>query len=261
MVQFEHLFWLQILGDHSRFILDALSPRETVEIEKAERFIKIFDSLLDEARGGVQGTALSSLSRRAYQCAMEIREFKLHLLRRHLTGQISFNLSPTFLNHMLNELEEYIAILCHLLSGHGPVFHPIHHHLLWLSDGAGHAAAIVSELDETEKFLIEKGMIFEKDFEKLYNMAREMEGYLRSGFTEFPSLSRLNILAEGKMNDFMEFLCMLEKLRTDDSVLGKLSPLMADHMSREECYYLTKLSMVSEAEKPDCNPGRPRVQS
>jgi hypothetical protein len=64
MVQFEHLFWLQILGDHSRFILDALSPRETVEIQKAERFIIIFDGLLDEARDGVQGTALSSLSGR-----------------------------------------------------------------------------------------------------------------------------------------------------------------------------------------------------
>jgi hypothetical protein len=25
---FEHRFWLQILGDHARFILNALSPKE-----------------------------------------------------------------------------------------------------------------------------------------------------------------------------------------------------------------------------------------
>ena len=43
---FEHRFWLQILGDHSRFILNALSPTETKEIQIAENFIPIFDQLL-----------------------------------------------------------------------------------------------------------------------------------------------------------------------------------------------------------------------
>ena len=42
----EHEFWLQVLGDHSRFILDSLSPSEVKDIEVAKRFIKEFDRLL-----------------------------------------------------------------------------------------------------------------------------------------------------------------------------------------------------------------------
>jgi hypothetical protein len=38
---FEHRFWLQVLGDHSRFILYALSPKESSEIQTAEQFILI----------------------------------------------------------------------------------------------------------------------------------------------------------------------------------------------------------------------------
>ena len=32
---FKHCFWLQILGDHSRFIHDALAPVEKTAIEQA----------------------------------------------------------------------------------------------------------------------------------------------------------------------------------------------------------------------------------
>jgi len=31
-------------------------------------------------------------------------------------------------------------------------------------------------------------------------------------------------------------------------------------MFREECYYLTKLSMVASIKEPDCDPGKPRVE-
>jgi hypothetical protein len=32
---FAHRFWLQILGDHGRLMFNALSPKATVEIERA----------------------------------------------------------------------------------------------------------------------------------------------------------------------------------------------------------------------------------
>jgi hypothetical protein len=47
---FEHRFWLHVLGDHARFILDAMSPREKEEIRSAESFITAFDSLLTQSR-------------------------------------------------------------------------------------------------------------------------------------------------------------------------------------------------------------------
>ena len=42
---FEHRFWLQIMGDHARFILQALAPAETANIAKAEYFQHAFDRL------------------------------------------------------------------------------------------------------------------------------------------------------------------------------------------------------------------------
>ena len=46
-----------------------------------------------------------------------------------------------------------------------------------------------------------------------------------------------------------------------NKVLSTLTPLMPDHMLREECYYLIKLAQSSEVRMPDCDPTRPRVES
>jgi hypothetical protein len=59
---------------------------------------------------------------------------------------------------------------------------------------------------------------------------------------------------------FMEFLKELEEMGLTREILGALMPLMADHMAREECYYLTKLSWVSEVKTPICDPAKPRVE-
>ena len=44
--KFEHGFWLQVLGDHARFIHDSLGPQEQREIDLARYFIQTFDYLL-----------------------------------------------------------------------------------------------------------------------------------------------------------------------------------------------------------------------
>ncbi|WHY83687.1 DUF2935 domain-containing protein [Siminovitchia fortis] len=49
-LKFEHEFWLQVLGDHSRFILESLSPSEKRDVDQAKGFKRIFDELLNEAR-------------------------------------------------------------------------------------------------------------------------------------------------------------------------------------------------------------------
>jgi len=38
-------------------------------------------------------------------------------------------------------------------------------------------------------------------------------------------------------------------------------PLMADHMAREECYYLTKLSQAGAAALPGCDATAPRIRA
>src|SRR4051794_32343969 len=108
--RFEHRFWLQILGDHSRFIYEALAPIQIVEIEQASNFIQVFDALLE----GANSTDLMQLTSQAEVEVVNLREFKLELIRKHLIGKIKIHLSPTFMNHMVNELEEYLRILNHL---------------------------------------------------------------------------------------------------------------------------------------------------
>ena len=63
------------------------------------------------------------------------------------------------------------------------------------------------------------------------------------------------------MSCFKEFLNELKKGIIEKKILGTLVPLVPNHMFREECYYLMKLSMVSNIKKPECDPTKPRVES
>ncbi|PLR78422.1 hypothetical protein CU633_05435 [Bacillus sp. V3-13] len=256
--RFEHRFWLQVLGDHSRFIHDSLAPGETEDIAKAASFIRRFDRLLQR----VNGEDLIGLSNEADEQAKQIREFKLSLIARHLQGQIKISLSPTFINHMVNEAEEYIRVLDYLKNGQTPpIFHELHHHLVWLLDAAGHAGAINDNLDQIEKKLKAKTMMYVKDFEDFYLKAVEMTGYLRTNLKSFPALRRMNKEVSLEIQLFMNFLNELEELELSAQALGTFAPLMADHMYREECYYLTKVAESASLERSGCDPGKPRIEA
>lgn len=260
MTLMEHKFWLQIMGDHARFIFYALAPTEENEIKKAEEFIMEYDSLLDDSHRALSTNQTEELNRKAIELTYELREFKLHLLTRLLAEEIKINLPPTFFNHMINELEEYILVLHKITNGHNILFHPIHYHLQWLADAVGHAASVSSTLDMVEQDKIEQGMWFEKKFTDLYLKSIEFNGYLRTDLHKFPSLSRLNNQVENMMSQFKEYLGEVQTLRMENKLLGTLMPLVADHMIREECYYLWKLYLTADTKDPDCNPAKPRIE-
>lgn len=258
--RFEHRFWLQIMGDHARFIRDTLAPKEKRDIELASHYIAVFDQFLNQARSA---SSIDELNRQALSQVLELRSFKLSLIERHLQGNIMIMLPPSFINHMVNELEEYARTLQALVRGEAvPVYHPIHHHVLWLQDGFGHAASIAGNLDFAESSLIQKSKQIEQHFKDFYLKAVELAGYLRTNLKYFPALSRFNQQAELEMKLFQQFLQELEEMRLDASALGVLTPLMADHMFREECYYLTKLAQTTkQIKQPACDPAKPRIQA
>ncbi|MRG87302.1 DUF2935 domain-containing protein [Salinibacillus xinjiangensis] len=256
---FEHSFWLQVLGDHARFIRDSLYPSEKSDIDKAKTFVQQFDQLLNQARNST-AESFVPLSDEAKKVAKAFRTFKLSILERQLQGQVKIHLSPTFINHMVNELDEYLKVLKYLTKGEPvPVFHELHHHLLWLQDAYGHAGAINDELDGVEKRLKQKSNDFTKHFEGFYLKAVELTGYLRSNLTSFPALDRFNHDVELEMSLFKAFLEEVEELELSERVLSSFSALMADHMAREECYYLIKLAESSQTQPPHCDPGKPRT--
>jgi hypothetical protein len=259
---FEHRFWLQILGDHARFIRDALSPTESLEVEQAEAFVKRYDNLLQRAREPLTSSELIHLSQTADKYTSRLREFKLHLLRRHLTSDIRIQLPPTFINHMVNELEEYQRILCALVAGDiPPPAHPVHHHVVWLADAMGHSVILESMADPVERQIREKSHAFATQFEAFYLKAVEVAGYLRTHLAEFPALERLNQDVELEMKLFREFLHELEEMEIDASLLSSFGPLLPDHMAREECYYLLKLAETTAITPPACDPAKPRTSS
>ncbi|WP_308861654.1 DUF2935 domain-containing protein [Paenibacillus radicis (ex Xue et al. 2023)] len=258
--QYEHQFWLQILGDHSRFIHNTLYPTEHKDIEASGQFIRQFDWLLERSRGSLNPAQLSELNHAAYRETISLRSYKLNLLDRSLLDAVKIGISPSFLNHMVNELEEYIRILDELLAGKAvPNYPPIHHDLLWLSDAAFHSSAISTTLDFVERPLIARSKMFEQHFNDFYLKAIELAGYLRTMRNQYPAFIRFHRDINMEMTIFMAFLKELEQLDLSKELLGSMSPLLPDHMYREECYYLHKLAQSGEITTPACNPTTPRV--
>jgi hypothetical protein len=249
------------MGDHSRFIFFSLAPTETEYILLAQEFILLFDKLLEESHHPLSEEALLQLNKNAFEATYRLREFKLELLSMSLDSDLKTQLSSSFINDMVNELDEYLFVLSNAKNDFPALSHPIHQHMLWLSDAVGHAASIEAELDFVEADLIDQACRFRIQFQALYLKALIMNGYLRTELESFPSLIRLNDQASTAIQNFTEYLDTLRDKRMDRKVLGTLMPLMADHMSREECYYLWKLSQsASTIRRPDCDPTRPRLE-
>ncbi len=261
-ILFEHRFWLQIMGDHSRFIFLSLSPTESEYILTAQELIITFDQLLEQSHKQLSIAELEELNHKAYETTYRLRELKIELLSMSLTSDLKSHLSPSFYNDMLNELEEYLFILNMLMNGQSPILHPLHYHMLWLTDAVGHAASISVGLDLVEKDLIDRACRYELQFLDLNLKSFMMNGYLRTQLGTFPSLDRFNEQVNIAISSFMEYLENLRDQRMDGRVLGTLMPLMADHMAREECYYLHKLSQsTNNIRKPNCDPTRPRLET
>lgn len=108
-VEFEHRFWLQILGDHLRFIEATLAAKELKLLEDTKRLKAQFDSLLSAVREEQSLSAADIL-----RAVLRLKDFKQQILALQLTGKVDINLPPTFVNHMLNELEEYQRMLISL---------------------------------------------------------------------------------------------------------------------------------------------------
>jgi Protein of unknown function (DUF2935). len=259
---YEHRFWLQILGDHSRFILSTLSSLEAQDVKNAETFMTSFDRLLEQARRAKTANEAAAINQPAYEWTVSFRQFKLSLLERAILGKIAIMLTPTFLNHMVNELEEYLRILTELVAGKPvPKFDALHHDFLWLPDAVGHAAAIAADLDMVEQRLIQRSQQFEVHFRQLYMKSIEMAGYMRTQLKDFPAFRRLHKEVDLEMKLFVGFLSELEEMELTAEVLDRINPLMPDHMMREECYYLTKLAQLGLVPKPDCQADKPRVEA
>lgn len=250
-IAFEQKFWIPIMRDHCQFILDSLSPRETKEIKTARSLLEELNQLQAQKEFSLTQEGIKASTK----IAKHLRSFKLHIIKRLLTESFAFNLTATFINHMVNEIDEYLRILSYLNRGKlPPPLHPLHHHLLWLPDAAGHAVGLDQKMDGVEKDLKKRTRHFSKRFESYYIKAVELAGFLRTHLQDFPALSRFNREVEWEILLFQGFLNELEELSLNKEAISALDPLLPDHMFREECYYLHKLAQGSNIPTPSCQP-------
>src|SRR5690606_33284334 len=109
-----------------------------------------------------------------------------------------------------------------------------------------HAGAINDNMDLIEKEIKKKSAKYTQNFENFYLKAVELAGFLRTQVTAFPALDKFNNDVTLEMKLFMGFLDEIEELELSKQALGTFDALMADHMSREEQYYLTKLAQSAQ---------------
>lgn len=83
-VLYEHQLWLKAMGDHGRFIHDALTPGEIERIEMSSQFIKVFDELLEQSKKQLHDEQIYELTKLAYAYTEEFNHFMQDVVREQL---------------------------------------------------------------------------------------------------------------------------------------------------------------------------------
>jgi hypothetical protein len=273
----EAWFWAAVCRDHATFIHDRLAPDAGEAIRWARAFRERFAHRTDEAawlaeQAGIPGPAGSfaqsdtPLARfRGHELAhhagaaerlvaplvnemAEFMEFKRCLIDQKLDCALKLGLGPSLLQHMVNEADEAILVLNGVRDERfaDPAQRALHSHLLWLPDAAGHAAALDSDMDAVEKRLKGRAREFQAVFEGMAMKAQELQTMLAVRPRLVGALRRLNVDALTQIGLFRSFLAELREHTEGCEVMGSLVPLFADHMLREELYYMEQLLALQQ---------------
>jgi hypothetical protein len=236
----EVLFWIRVMSDHARFIKDSLHPEQPNQLLITVNLITVWERLGQKVKGfhKIEATMVDEI----LGAVLSFREYQRELLGATLRHDSVTALSPTFYNHMLNELEEFLKVLSENQTGKVVNSGSLGNHLVWILDAAGHAAIIGSNLDKVESLYREEAKAFESAFDKMYLKTVELAGYYRSDSeTVKPVLYFFNRQICELMKDFIGFLTELKEGLAQHQILGNLNSLIPDHMVREENYYLQKV--------------------
>lgn len=250
----DNRFWLLVMRDNAKLILIALSYPQSNEKTSAAAFISLFDGLLSKARKDLSEDQLNQLNRDAQQAAWDFRRLILQILHQQLTGNLLIFLSSTVLNNMVNQAEEYIYILTNYMNNKKSDISPVRLSLLWLLSAFGNSQSIADNVDITYRNVRMDASRFADDFNVLNTRALVSEGLLRTGLVNFPALEQLYIDAANETQLFQVFISGLKELLLENKILGSLTPVFLDQISRENCYYVTQLSKVSTVSPPECDP-------
>lgn len=256
----DNRFWLQVMGDYARLILYALPTIEATEANRAQQFIAQFDLLLDQARGTLTDAQIDQLNRQAYQATQEIRKYILHLIYRLITEKVVVNMYPTNLNNMVNDTEIYLTQLAAYMKKESARINSALLNLNWLFYLYISANYIGDTISITFFRERKRATEFAELFLNLYHKSFVLNGFRRTGLSNFPSLIQSNEEIQVVMTQYAEYLVELIQLKETQIIIGPLNTLYLDNLYRELCYYMTRLSEVSTVKPPSCDPTVPRKE-
>lgn len=241
----EHPFWLEVLRDHCQFFRDSLALKDQALASRIDVFYQSFDHSLTEIQTK-QVQFPEEATKRYRNYTVQFIYLKQQILDQQMKGLVTMHMPPTFIDHMIREAMEYVAVIDQYLNP-SPLSDAelaMHSHLLWLPDAMGHAGGIRSKLDlqEFEQFEIASEWV--NQFQILYLHALEMATKFRTRSVKIPSVNRFTRLSADKITEFRQYLLALKELIEEREVLSTLHPLMPDHMARESLYYCEKISQL-----------------
>lgn len=182
-----------------------------------------------------------------------VRNFKRLLLEQlsNATEPPAVLLPPTFISHMLNELEKFRYITHHVkLTGILPPIYSLNEHKLWLIDIAGHLGAIKDNLDDMEKIMRHRTCEQKKVFEKLHAKSIELIGYLKHEILPNNAIAALTSQAEVETLVYLHLVKEVADMVKNKYMLGIIDTHMLNHMIFEELYYLKNLQSASNFYDP-----------
>lgn len=244
----ELLFWLGIMRDHTMFQMNALASSEKQSITAAQFYHSFFQRMHRRAERGTDSPAMRN---EIMQGLTGFIQFKTDLLRELMTCDLVMNMTPSFINHMINEAMEFETYLTRQTLASEPFEYTLlltDQHRIWLIDAAGHAAFIAANLDANESLLIAEAQQFQDAFNKLAHKAVELLTILKRTALNDGALILLSEEASDWICKFIDFLQKVKNLRAACRAMatGMLSPLVLEHMMREERHYLNSIKQYSQ---------------
>ncbi|HHT38675.1 MAG TPA: DUF2935 domain-containing protein [Mollicutes bacterium] len=237
-------FWSGIMRDHEEFLTLSLSVNEMELIETANFFKEEFTKIHNLSNNNITGDFINEVM----SLLVNFIEFKRYIIQKLLMCAINISLPPSFINHMINEAQEFYETLESIRrpKAVNTVEENIKLHKVWLPDSSGHATSLLMFIDAVEAFDREEARRFACDFNKLFIKANELGIMIDRTNMSNGALKYLNEQSKNKISDFIYFLSRIKELRIQCKLLGNLMPLIPDHMIREAQYYLSSIQSFNE---------------
>jgi hypothetical protein len=244
----EHQFWLEILEDHARFILDHISPQETQWADEASRYTAVFAGLqakLDTLSTPPRASAADWIvfAKEVHPAAAGYYKLEGQLLALRLSNRISLNLPPTFLNSTLNENQEYLRLLRYYVQGADAPPLPLWNLMeLWLDDQLNHAQLLEKAMDPVELQLAKEAHIIAEDFRSHLIKNRAIHGFLRFSPPDFPAQVEFAREAAETVVRFFKLAGATASKFKQTGMLNSTTLRFLEHQLPETSYFMRKLA-------------------